>query len=71
MRTFRNHIKGLAVAGIVAAALVLNATPAAADQKVLVNIGGSKACIILSGVIANVSDHVASVLGAVYEAMGC
>ena len=71
MRTLQNQMKALTIASIMAAVLIIHAAPAAADQKVMVNVGGSKVCIILSGVVQNVPDHVASVLGAVLEAIGC
>lgn len=72
MSTFGNHIKAFAVAAMIAAALVVSALPAAADQAVTVTRGdGSKVCIILAGVIANTNDHVKTVLGAIFEKLGC
>jgi hypothetical protein len=70
MRAFQNQVKGLAVAALVAAALV-NASPAWAGQAATVNIGGSKVCIMLEGVVSNASDWVAATLGAVLEKLGC
>jgi hypothetical protein len=72
MRTFRNHINALAVAGIMAAALVLNASPASAETRISAKrADGSKVCIILATVISNASEHVQGVLGMVYEGLGC
>jgi hypothetical protein len=72
MGTFGNQIKAFTVAAMIAAALVVSAPPAAADQAVTVTRGdGSKVCIILYGVISNTNDHVKSVLGAILEKLGC
>jgi hypothetical protein len=66
----RTHIKGLAVAGVVAALLVI-ASPAFAGQVTITNANGSKACVILAGVDGWVPDWVAPILGAVQARLGC
>jgi hypothetical protein len=67
----RTHIKGLAIAGVVAATLI-TASPVFAGQAVTIRqANGSKACIMLEGVSSNASDWVAQILGAVMEQLGC
>lgn len=67
----RMYIKGLAIAGI-GAALLVGAPSAFAGQAVTItNSNGSKACVILEGVISNGGEWIASVLGAVIERLGC
>lgn len=70
MRTLQNYIKGFVVAGITSA-LLINAAPAAADQAVTIVENGSRKCIMLSGVMANASEWVQAIIGAVLERLGC
>jgi hypothetical protein len=72
MRTIYNHVKALTFAGAFALIAIMTTTPAWADQAVTITqANGSKACIILTGVISNAPEFVASVLGAVLERLGC
>jgi hypothetical protein len=72
MRTIYNAAKGIAISGAFAAVAIMTSAPAFAGQAVTVTqSNGSKACIMLSGVIANAPEFVAAVLGAVLDRLGC
>jgi hypothetical protein len=70
MRTLNIYVKGFAIASL-SAALLVNASPAAAAQSVTIVENGSKKCVILYGVMANLPEAVASIFGAIIERLGC